>query len=106
MDENIATVKVKLVPAAVDALGAAATRTGDSRTDTVNRALQIYDAIVAAAAHTDGARRLSISNMDGTKVADVIVVPPHASHPAPWWRRVLDVRTWLQEGRAPRRGRD
>jgi hypothetical protein len=40
-------LSVNVVPAAMQALNRAYERTGDSRTDVVNRALQIYDALLS-----------------------------------------------------------
>lgn len=51
--KKLTKVTVNLVPRAVDALNAAAEQTGDSRTDTVNRALQMYALLVRDTA--DGA---------------------------------------------------
>jgi hypothetical protein len=47
---DLTKLTVNLIPAAVDALTAAAERCGHSRTDTVNRALQLYDVVTACAA--------------------------------------------------------
>lgn len=44
---DLTKLTVHLVPRSVEALGAAAEATGDTRTDTVNRALQAYAEMVA-----------------------------------------------------------
>lgn len=45
---DLTKLTVNLLPQAVEALDAAAAITGDSKTDTVNRALQLYHQIVLA----------------------------------------------------------
>lgn len=49
MSDDLTKLTVNLVPRAVAALQAAAETTGDTRTDTVNRALQMYATLCAAA---------------------------------------------------------
>jgi hypothetical protein len=47
--DDLTVLTVNLVPSAVDAMTAAAERCGDTRTDTVNRALQLYDVLIDCA---------------------------------------------------------
>lgn len=54
---------VNLVPKAVKALNAASERTGDSRTDTINRAIQLYDMITG---HVADGRKILVWQSDGT----------------------------------------
>lgn len=56
-------VSVNFVPRAVDALNAAAERNRDTRTDTLNRAIQVYDVVTREIA--DGGQ-LMIKRPDGT----------------------------------------
>lgn len=64
MSGNLRKLTVNLVPRAVDALQAASNMTGDNRTDTVNRALQIY-AYLMEQTLLEG-RRLQSVDSDGT----------------------------------------
>lgn len=50
MDSNLTKLTVNLVRPAVKALELAATITGDTKTDTVNRAIQLYAFLAAAEA--------------------------------------------------------
>jgi hypothetical protein len=64
MSGNLRKLTVNLYPKAVDALQAASNMTGDNRTDTVNRALQIY-AYLMEQTLLEG-RRLQSVDSDGT----------------------------------------
>lgn len=59
-------VAVVLVPSAIEALESAAKLTGYSRTDTINRALQLYEEIVGA--ESRGVRTLGFEVRDGQRV--------------------------------------
>jgi hypothetical protein len=48
-------VTVNLIPRAVEALEAASARTKDSKTDTINRALQVYELVLDLEARSGGA---------------------------------------------------
>jgi hypothetical protein len=48
-DTDLTRLTVNLVPSAMTALEDTAIQTGDNRTDTVNRSLQVYAAVVDAA---------------------------------------------------------
>lgn len=58
---SLARLTVHLVPRAVKALEDASQATGDSRTDTINRALQVYALILDAAKD----KTFYIENVDG-----------------------------------------
>lgn len=66
---DLTRLTINLTRRAVDALDRAATKTGDSRTDTVNRALVVY-ATVTEFATQDGQIRMLHS--DGTTVTVVV----------------------------------
>jgi hypothetical protein len=57
-------VTVNLTPRSVTALDSAVARTGDSRTDTINRALQVYDLVLELLERGDG-RSLRLKHPDG-----------------------------------------
>lgn len=46
-EAHLTELTVNLVPAALTALERAADRMGDTQTETINRALQLYDAVTA-----------------------------------------------------------
>lgn len=61
----------------------AAEATGDTQTDTVNRALQLYDMVVATAqAWPDTAKSLTFEVRDGERLT-LLVIPP--GHKRRWW---------------------
>jgi hypothetical protein len=78
------TVKLTVVISADNAehLHAAAERTGLSRTDTVGRALAVYDGVTAALASGGGA--LDVADNDGPW-CELIVSRPKSRRR--WWRR-------------------
>lgn len=57
-------VTVNLTPRTVDAMEIACARTGDSKTDTINRALQVYQLVLDLLRAGDG-RSLVIRHPDG-----------------------------------------
>lgn len=57
-------VTVNLTPRAAAALDAAAARTGDNRTDVINRALQVYALVLEL---MDGRDHLVVVSPDGTR---------------------------------------
>jgi hypothetical protein len=57
-------VTVNLTPRSVGSLENAVKRTGDSRTDTINRALQVYDLVLELLERSDG-RSLRVKHPDG-----------------------------------------
>lgn len=57
-------VTVNLIPRAAAALDAAAARTGDNRTDVINRALQVYALVLEL---MDGRDHLVVVSPDGTR---------------------------------------
>lgn len=61
-------VKVQLTARTTMALDRAAAATGDSRTDTINRAVQLYDQLVAA---VEAGGRVLIAGPDGEERVDV-----------------------------------
>lgn len=56
-------VTVNLVPRAADALDAAAERTGDNKTDVINRALGVWVVVLDALERSDG--RLTVVQPGG-----------------------------------------
>lgn len=75
---GLTRVTVNLTPTSMASLSAAADRCGHTHTDTINRAVQLYNEITAAA--NAGGRRLTVSDPDG--VALVVTVAPNASQPS------------------------
>lgn len=66
-------ITVELIPAATAALVTASERTGLNRADTINRALQVYEAVTKA---FDGdPAHMRISDVDGL-VGALVVQPP------------------------------
>jgi hypothetical protein len=65
MAADLTRLTVNLVPDAMAALDRACERTGDDRTDTVNRALLGYDQLLTLAGARGG--RLRLLNPDGTQ---------------------------------------
>lgn len=61
-------IKVSLLPQAMDAIQSAAQREDMTRTDVINRAVQLYDMIGAAEPGTE----LIIDNTDGTRWMTVV----------------------------------
>ncbi|WP_329109734.1 hypothetical protein OG792_13065 [Micromonospora sp. NBC_01699] len=57
-------VTVNLVPRAVDALGSACTRTRDTKTDTINRALVVFDLVLDLM--EQGGGTLTVQKSDGS----------------------------------------
>lgn len=51
---ELTKVTVNLTPRAVEALDAASERTRDSKTDTINRALQVYQLVLELEARSGG----------------------------------------------------
>jgi hypothetical protein len=70
MTRDLTKLTVNLVPEAVTALDWAAQLAGDTRTDTVNRALQLYAILMQETC--DGSGTVQIRRADGT-VADVTI---------------------------------
>lgn len=62
-DAQLTRLTVNLTPKAADALAAAASRERDSRTDTVNRALIVYDMITREKA---SGVRVKLESNDGS----------------------------------------
>lgn len=52
---DLVRATVNLTPRAVDALEVACTRTGDSKTDTINRALAVYNVVLDLIERSGGA---------------------------------------------------
>lgn len=75
--EDLTKLTVNLTESAATALDFAAVLSGDTRTDTVNRALLIYNSIAEAA--TEGRGRLSFKLIDGGE-------PVRIEVNRPWWR--------------------
>jgi hypothetical protein len=61
---DVTRVTVNLTGKALAALEAAAARTGDTRTDTTNRAIHLYNRLTEAVETGSGAHRLTINNVD------------------------------------------
>lgn len=61
---NLTKVTVNLVPRAVTAMEAACTSTKDSKTDTINRALQVYQLVLEL---MDGRDHFVVEHPDGSK---------------------------------------
>jgi hypothetical protein len=87
---GLTRVTVNLTPTSTASLSAAADRCGHTHTDTINRAVQLYNEITAAA-NADGGR-LTVSDPDG--VALVVTVAPNTTQPGK--RRSLVVRVALK----------
>jgi hypothetical protein len=79
-ERNATQLTVNLVPKALDALKAAADQTGDTQTDTVNVALQVYARIIQA--HDEG-RGSAVLRWTATPGARVVV----EVNRRPWWQR-------------------
>lgn len=71
-------VSANFIGKSVDALDAAAEQTGDSRTDALNRAIQLYARIVQLDSHGHGWGRLRMHSRDGR--------PVRIEVNRPWWR--------------------
>lgn len=65
--DDLTKLTVNLIPKAFDALNRGADMTGDTRTDTVNRALQSYTAMVEAAHRADETRNLQMLTWQESK---------------------------------------
>lgn len=61
---DLTKLSFNAVPRAMAALELASERTGDNRTDTANRALQLYAAILA----TEVGHEISFQDRDGTTI--------------------------------------
>lgn len=84
---NLTKLTVNLTPRAYDALQRAAEVTGDTRTDTVNRALQAYAALVEAS-HAGGNRMLRWDeSAAGVGKTTVVVLPPGSTPRLGWFAR-------------------
>jgi hypothetical protein len=77
VSDDLTQLTVNLTESAATALEFAAVLSGDNRTDTVNRALLIFNAIAEVA--TEGGGRLSFELIDGGERVRVDVNRP-------WWR--------------------
>jgi hypothetical protein len=62
---GLTKVAVNMTPRAMAAVQRVQMATGDSRTDVVNRAVQVYDAVLALLARGDG--WLALEHADGTR---------------------------------------
>lgn len=83
MSDQLTTIKVNLLPGSVAALDAAAEQCGDTKTDTVNRALQLYQFVTKV---LDGQpRHMEFEHTDGRRVEIYarVMVPKRRR----WWRR-------------------
>lgn len=84
-DRDLTKLTVNLVPKALDALNQAAELTGDTRTDTVNRALQAYAALVEAS-HAGGNCMLRWeASATGVGQTAVVVLPPGSNAASLGW---------------------
>ena len=72
MTQNLTRLTVNLTERSSRALELAVNDTGDSRTDTVNRALQVYAYLVHAAKTTEVTVRLE--KPDGTPAEKVLIL--------------------------------
>ncbi|MEV4625566.1 hypothetical protein AB0J90_04670 [Micromonospora sp. NPDC049523] len=61
---DLVKATVNLTPRAVDALGSACGRTRDTKTDTINRALVVYDLVLELMERDGG--YLTLRNPDGS----------------------------------------
>ena len=78
---NMTKMTVNLTPQAVAALEMASTRCEDTHTDTVNRALIVYDEITAAVEWKEPVLRFN-DGSDGRTVYEVVVkVREQGAHP-------------------------
>jgi hypothetical protein len=78
---DLTKLTVNLVPNAMAALDRAALVTGDTRTDTVNRALQAYAAIIDAS-NEDKPTELRWSATAGVRDVRILVTPVERSDDA------------------------
>lgn len=62
---SLTKLTVNLTPRAVAAMASAAERTGDSKTDTINRALIVYDVVLDLM--EQGGGKFSIERRDGVR---------------------------------------
>ena len=89
---DLTKLTVNLVPNAVKALNHAAELTGDTRTDTVNRALQVYAALIDASTGEDITAMTWEPSTKGVGPGTVVIVPPGTTTTDAIGR----VRRWLR----------
>lgn len=79
MTQPLTTLTVNLIPKALDAMNRSAEMTGDTKTDTVNRALQCYTAMIDAVHRADETRNLQVltwqESSEGPKVRVLVGRP-------------------------------
>ncbi len=71
-DDDLTLARVNLTPRAVAAIGAAEGMTGMDRTDVVNRAVQVYAALVEMSKH-QGIYKVDLDDFDPAGPLHVIV---------------------------------
>ncbi|MFB6392695.1 hypothetical protein [Polymorphospora lycopeni] len=62
--DNLTKLTVNLIPSAVAALDTAATRSGDNRTDSLTRAIQVYAELLAC----EVGQGITVTDRDGNRV--------------------------------------
>lgn len=80
----ITLISVNFTARSIEALEAAAEQCGDSRTDTINRAVQLYATVIKCHDEGDGWATLSIPDAPGKPCHIEINNPPRRVRP--WWR--------------------